>query len=124
MSDFRRYVSEGIDALPLRILDRLSNVAVVIEDRPTSEQKKGLGLGKDHSLLGLYEGIPQTERGSLYEGFPDKITIFKKAIESQANSESEIRELVKNTVWHEVAHHFGMEEDEVRTREEENESES
>ncbi|MGM0482526.1 MAG: metallopeptidase family protein [Patescibacteria group bacterium] len=118
MEKFEKCVSEGIDALPLPIIKKLSNVALVVEEEPTARQREYLDLKGKDPLLGLYEGIPQTERGSMYEELPDKITIFKRAILSQAKNEREIRDLVRTTVWHEVAHHFGMEEDEVRSREE------
>lgn len=116
--DFERYVAEGLDSLPSEILERLSNVAVTVEDEPSREQMKQLGMSKGDTLLGLYEGIPQTERGSMYEGIPDRITIFRKSIENQSDSEDDIRELVRITVWHEVAHHFGMDEEDIKSREE------
>jgi len=65
----------------------------------------------------LYEGVPQTKRGYYGQVLPDKITIFQKPIEKYASSESKIREMVKNTVWHEIAHHFGMDEKRVREAE-------
>lgn len=114
---FDDYVVEGIDALPSSILDKLSNVAIVVEDRPTSEQRRKLKMRKNEYLLGLYEGIPQTERGSMYQDLPDKITIFKEAMIKEAKNEDDLRNIVKTTVWHEVAHHFGMKEEDVRREE-------
>ncbi len=114
---FAKYVSEAIDDLPGNIIERLSNVAIVIEDEPSPEQRKKLNLRKGEALLGLYEGIPQTERGSSYQGLPDKITIFKNSIELSAETKEDIKRIVRTTVWHEVAHHFGMEEDEVKIEE-------
>jgi predicted Zn-dependent protease with MMP-like domain len=71
------------------------------------------------TLFGLYEGVPQTKRGNPYALIlPDKITIFRLPIEhSTAADPAAIKEIVKNTVWHEVAHHFGMDEQQVRTAE-------
>jgi predicted Zn-dependent protease with MMP-like domain len=111
--EFEKLVAEGIDRLPPRILAKLKNVAIVIEDEPTSEQHKAHTLESEATLFGLYEGVPQTERGIEFVLMPDKISIFKKpTLEAYQDSE-DIRECVANTVWHEVAHYFGMDEDEV-----------
>ena len=114
---FEQFVSEGIDALPDTVLSKLSNVAIVVEDEPTDRHREETRLADNETLFGLYEGVPQTERGSAYSALPDKITIFKHPIERRARTEDEIRSIVTTTVWHEVAHHFGMEEDEVRMEE-------
>ena len=115
---FERLVAEGIQAIPKKFLDKLSNVAVVVEDEPTEAQLKHNHVRRGWTLFGLYEGVPQTARGSSYGWvLPDKITIFQKPIEEAAHNSEEIKEIVKDTVWHEIAHHFGMNEGEVRERE-------
>lgn len=114
---FESIVLEGIKAIPEKFLEKLSNVAIVIEDNPTAEQKKKLKIGNGWTLFGLYEGVPQSGRGVDYNSLPDKITIFQKPIEEEADSEEEMKEIVKNTVWHEIAHHFGMDEARVRQAE-------
>jgi predicted Zn-dependent protease with MMP-like domain len=114
---FEEIVKEGIKAIPERFLEKLDNVDIVIEDEPTLYQLKKLGARKNSLIFGLYEGIPQTKRGNYGQVLPDKITIFKKPIEKIARSEKEIQEIVKNTVWHEIAHHFGMDEKRVREAE-------
>ena len=115
---FEQLVDEGIAAIPEKFLRLLNNVAVVVEEEPTPEQKKKLHIHDGITLFGLYEGIPQTVRGSGYSGvLPDKITIFLKPIVEEAQSEEEIREAVRNTVWHEIAHHFGFDEKRVRALE-------
>lgn len=97
---------------------KLNNVAIVIEDKPGPIQKKKLNIRRDWTLFGLYEGVPQTERGVNYSAtLPDKITIFQKPIEEEAGDEEDIKKIVKNTVWHEIAHHFGMSEARVRQTE-------
>lgn len=112
---FEKIVAKGIEAIPEEFLKKLSNVVIVFEDEPTSEQRKKLKMRSGFFLLGLYEGVPQAGRGAGYTAvLPDKITIFKNAIESLARDEDEMREMVKNTVWHEIAHHFGMGEERVR----------
>lgn len=112
---FEKLVQEGIELIPPKFLAKLENVAVVVEDEPTEEQKKKLRLGEKFALFGLYEGVPQTKRGPHYGmTLPDKITIFQKPIKQFAKSAEEIREIVKNTVWHEIAHHFGSSEERIK----------
>lgn len=111
--EFEKLVAEGIDRLPLHILAKLKNVAIVIEDEPTEEERKEHALESEDTLFGLYEGVPQTERGVEFVMMPDKISIFKKPILETYQRPEDIKECVANTVWHEVAHYFGMDEDEV-----------
>jgi len=111
---FEELVNEGIRAIPKRFLEKLDNVDIVIEDEPTSEQLRKLKMRKGSIIFGLYEGVPQTKRGNYGQVLPDKITIFQNPIERISRSENEIKEIVKNTVWHEIAHHFGLDEKRVR----------
>ena len=111
---FEELVRQGIEAIPKRFLEKLDNLDIVIENEPSEEQRKKLKLGEGSKLFGLYEGIPQTKRGFYSGVLPDKITIFQKPIEEVALNEEHIKEIVKNTVWHEIAHHFGMNEERVR----------
>ena len=111
---FEKLVKEGIKAIPKKFLEKLDNVDIVIEDQPNHEQRKKLKLKNDSVIFGLYEGLPQTKRWHYGQVLPDKITIFQKEIEKVAQSEKEIREIVKNTVWHEIGHHFGLEEKRIR----------
>jgi predicted Zn-dependent protease with MMP-like domain len=106
---FEKLVKIAINAIPKKFLEKLDNVDIVIEDKPISSKfQPGM------VIFGLYEGIPQTKRRSYGQVLPDKITIFQKPIEMAAHSEEKIKEIVKNTVWHEIAHHFGMNEKKVR----------
>lgn len=115
--EFEKLVREGIQAIPKRFLEKLDNVDIVIEDNPSPDQIRKLRIRKDSVIFGLYEGIPQTKRGHYGQVLPDKITIFKEPIEKFASSKEEIKEIVKNTVWHEIAHHFGLDEKRVRQAE-------
>jgi len=116
--EFEKIVEKGIEAIPEKFLRKLNNVAIVVVAEPTLAQKKKLNIHPDWTLFGLYEGIPQTHRGINYSAvLPDKITVFQKPIEKAARDEKDIKEMVKNTVWHEIAHHFGMSEDQVRRAE-------
>jgi predicted Zn-dependent protease with MMP-like domain len=115
---FEKIVEKGIKAIPEKFLQKLDNVAIVVEDEPTSVQKKELGIRSDWVLFGLYEGVPQERRGVSYNAvLPDKITIFQKPIKEEAADEQDVEEIVKNTVWHEIAHHFGMDEARVQRAE-------
>jgi len=111
---FEKLVREGIKAIPKKFLEKLENVDIIIENSPTIEQKRKLKLRKNSVIFGLYEGIPQTKRWHYGQVLPDKITIFKESIEQMARSEGKIKEIVKNTVWHEIAHHFGLDEKRIR----------
>ena len=114
--EFEKLVGEGIDSIGEKFLSRLKNVEIVIEDDPTPAQVEKLKL-HNAVLFGLYEGIPLTKRQGYGQVLPDKITIFKNSIERVYSRPEDIREAVKNTVWHEIAHHFGMDEEQVRAAE-------
>jgi len=114
---FEELVNEAIKTIPKKFLDRLSNVDICVENEPSSFQLQKLRMRKGSLLFGLYEGFPQTKRGNYAQVLPDKITIFKKSIEQATKSKEKIKEIVKNTVWHEIAHHFGLNEEEVRRAE-------
>ncbi len=117
MEKFKELVNKGIDDIPQKFLDKLNNVGIVVEDDPTPEQLKRLKIRKNYLLFGLYEGIPRTKRWGYGQVLPDKITIFKNPIEKSTQSEKETIKTIKETVWHEIAHHFGMDEKEVRRAE-------
>ena len=120
MSDdeFAALVEAGVAALRPDIRAKLDAVAIVIEDEPTAEQLADLGLAADDRIFGLYEGVPLTERGLLDEVIlPDKITIFKNAILATYTKPEDVQACVANTVWHEVAHYFGMDEEMVTEEE-------
>ena len=89
----------------------LNNVDLVVEDWPVREQLAGHVIDEGDYLLGLYEGVPLTERADYGMVLPDKITLFQKAIESICSSDEEVVTEVRNTVVHEVAHHFGIDDD-------------
>ena len=118
---FEQLVSEGIDTIPEKFIKRLDNVAIVIADEPTREQLKKNHIEKGSTLLGLYEGIPLTHRGEFYgngEVLPDKITIFKNSLLAMAgHDEQALKEAVRDTVWHEIAHYFGYSDEGIEMRE-------
>lgn len=115
---FEKLVNEGIESIPDEFLQKLENVAITIEGDPNEYQREKLRLKPWHSLYGLYEGIAQNRRGSNYTSvLPDKITIFKNPILRNARNQEDVKARVRDTVWHEIAHHFGMSEREARASE-------
>ena len=116
---FESIVIKAIEALPEEFREKLENVDVVVEDWPSVEQLRRLKIRNRSQLLGLYEGIPHIQRGRGYGMvLPDKITIFKRPIEMRCRSDKEIETEIGNVVRHEIAHHFGTDENTLREIEE------
>lgn len=112
---FEALVGRAIDDLPLEFRSKLENVQVLVEDWATPHQLGRAKLSQRSQLLGLYEGVPQTRRGRGYGlVLPDKISIFQKPIEKQCRSEEEIEAKIGEVVRHEIAHHFGTDEETLR----------
>ncbi len=106
---FEEMVVRAIDELSEQFLDELHNLDVVVEDRATAEQLANSGLRDSYDLLGLYEGVPRTERGRGYGMvMPDKITVFQRPIEARCRSEVDVWREVASVIRHEIAHHFGI----------------
>jgi predicted Zn-dependent protease with MMP-like domain len=105
---FEELVADALDGLPEWVQQRLENVEILVEERPPS--------GRSNSgLLGLYEGVPLTRRGSGYFGvLPDRITLFRSNLERISRDEEDLRRRVQHTVVHEVAHFFGISDDRLR----------
>ncbi len=107
---FEELVAAAIESLPEDFKEKLDNVAVTVEDLPSPYEARRSGRGRGR-LLGLYQGQPLTRRDSRYGmAFPDKITIYQLNVESICRNEAEIREEVRRTVLHEIAHHFGIDD--------------
>jgi predicted Zn-dependent protease with MMP-like domain len=107
--EFDQLITRAMDELPQKYIEGLENVAIVQADEPTEEQKIKMKLGSHHLLLGLYEGIPLTQRGNSYSFvLPDKITLFKHSILAVTHNETELFEQIKRTLWHEIAHYYGL----------------
>jgi len=108
---FEELVSDALDSIPPELGDQMENVAVVVEDWPRPDQLSG----RDGTLLGLYEGIALTRRSPIgYAGvMPDRITIFRGPLCALAHDEADLARHVRVTVVHEVAHHFGIDDEEL-----------
>lgn len=101
---FEQMVAMALDSLPDEFADRMKNVAVLVEHDPGP-----------HGLLGLYQGIPLTSRGTGYAGvLPDRITIYQQAICAICDTEAQVVEQVRRTVIHEVGHYFGISDERLR----------
>ena len=108
---FERLVAQAMDGIPDELLRYLDNVDVAVEDWPSPDQLGGHTVDDEDYLLGLYEGIPLTEREDYGMVLPDKITLFQDSIEAICSSDEEVMEEVRQTVVHEVAHHFGIDDE-------------
>lgn len=100
--DFERLVSEALDSVPERLMAMLDNVVVLVEAEAPAD---------DPHLLGLYEGVPLTERGHDYVALPDTITLFRLPILRACVTDADIVREVRTTVVHEIAHHFGIDDE-------------
>jgi len=111
--EFEQIVSEALERLPEEFLEKLDNVDVVVEDRPTQEQLKELRIQPGSLLFGLYQGTPQTKRtaGTL---LPDKITVFSGPILAVSRTKEQVIKTIVSVVKHEIGHHFGLDEVSIR----------
>jgi predicted Zn-dependent protease with MMP-like domain len=118
MESFDRLVAEAWARIPPRFRRRMQNIAILVEDEPSPGQLARGRVPRGGTLLGLYEGRPLTQR-SVFESFamPDRITIFEGPHQRLARNPEDLARLVEDTVWHEVAHYFGMNERQVRAAE-------
>ncbi|MEZ5362848.1 MAG: metallopeptidase family protein [Bryobacterales bacterium] len=115
---FQMLVDEAWERIPEQFREKFSNVAVFVEDEPRREHFQAAGTPPGHTLLGLYQGVPLDKRGWGYSmAMPDQVTLFQGPIERAARSAREVPRIVYETLWHELGHHLGMDEDEVRAAE-------
>lgn len=112
---FDRLVAEALDDLPQEFQERLNNVDVVIDDWADPATLKRAGLRHPMQLLGFYHGVPQTKRSHRYGlVLPDKITIYRRPIEMRSRTREETQAIIRRVVRHEIAHHFGIDDDRLR----------
>ena len=106
--EFDKLISQAMDKLSPKYLERLKNVAIIYADEPSPQQRQRLKLQPHQSLYGLYEGVPLPKRGGQVPILPDKITIFKAPLLGASQNIEQLQENIKHTLWHEVAHYFGL----------------
>ena len=114
-NEIRREVARVLDKLPRQFRKQLHNVEIVVEERPGEELFLDAGLDPEHdTLYGLYQGIPLPDRSSLYPPIlPDKITIFAEPLLQDFPDPDVLREQIRITLLHEIAHYFGFDDDEI-----------
>ena len=108
---FQNLVLQALSDLPEYVRHSLQNVDVVVDDVASMNQIVGTGIENAMDLLGLYEGIPLTERYGYDMVLPDKVTLFQKPIESICDTQEQMAEEISKTLIHEIAHHFGLDDD-------------
>ncbi len=106
--EFDEIISVALDTLPEKYTSRLKNVAIIYEDEPSQRQRQELQLHCNQTLFGLYEGVPLPKRGGMQPMLPDKITIFKVPLAVTSKDLGELKAKVRHTLWHEMAHYFGL----------------
>lgn len=111
--DFQKLINEALESLPGQHAPNIKNVAILYEDEPTPEQREKLALRDDQTLLGLYEGVPLSRRQGMTTTLPDKITLFKQPLIDHAGSQEALLEEIRHTLWHEIAHYYGLDHDKI-----------
>lgn len=111
--EFEALVKEALEGLPEEFAELLDNVAVMVEEEPDPEDLEAMGMDPDEELFGLYQGVPLSQRDSFYTALPDRVVIYRGPILRYCRSRREVIREVRDTVIHELGHHFGMEEDDM-----------
>jgi len=110
---FEAMVDAAVAAIAPKYKDRLQNVAFLIQADPDEEQRQRLRLRADQTLFGLYEGVPLPQRNGATKLLPDKITLFMNPLLAASASSAQLQENVRHTIWHEVAHYFGLDHERI-----------
>jgi predicted Zn-dependent protease with MMP-like domain len=112
--EFSKLIGECMDELPEQYVLGMKNVLVTYEDEPSEEQRRKQQLQAYQTLFGLYEGVPLTKRSAGYQFvLPDRITIFKNPMLSASEDAVQLKAKVKHTLWHEIAHYYGLDHDRI-----------
>ncbi len=120
-TQFEQIIGEALDDLPKKYTNSLDNVVITYENEPNAQQRHALKLRCTETLFGLYQGVPQTNRGSGYNlVLPDKITMFKMPLLAASRDSEDFKKNVKHTLWHEIAHHFGLDHKRIHELEDKN----
>jgi predicted Zn-dependent protease with MMP-like domain len=112
--EFQRLTDEALGELPGEHVKNIKNIAILYELDPTLEQRYKAKLRPDQTLLGLYEGVPLSQRQGNTRLLPDKITLFKNPLSYHAGTPDQLKEAIKHTLWHEIAHYYGLDHDRIR----------
>ena len=115
--EFQRLINQALEELPGEHVRNIKNVAILYEEVPTQQQRQVVHLQDNQTLLGLYEGTPLSRRQGMTRVLPDKITLFKRPLEYRATSLMDLKEQIKHTLWHEIAHYYGLDHDQIHNLE-------
>jgi predicted Zn-dependent protease with MMP-like domain len=110
---FQELIDRAFDSLPKTHRDRVQNVAIIFADAPDAEQREIAKLRHDQTLLGLYQGVPLSQRQGSTPLYPDRITLFKYPLLMRAQSEAELYDEIRHTLWHEIAHYYGLDHTDI-----------
>jgi predicted Zn-dependent protease with MMP-like domain len=108
---FHDSVERALASVPPPFSRALDEVAIVVEDRPSAEQRRSAGLRPGQDLYGLFEGVPRTEWAADWAPFPNKISLFRIALEEDFADEAALEKQIRVTVLHELAHYLGIDDD-------------
>ena len=114
---FEDLINQSVGSVPKSHLKYLENVAILKQDLPSIEQREKNTLRDDQTLLGLYEGVPLSYRQGGTKILPDKITLFKIPLEAISSNEEELKNNIRHTIWHEIAHYFGLNHEQIKALE-------
>lgn len=114
---FQQLIDDALGKLKGEHAKNIQNVAILYEEEPTPEQRMHSKIAPWQTLLGLYEGVPLTGRQGMERLYPDKITLFKGPLTRKAASLNELKEEIKHTLWHEIAHYYGLNHDQIHDKE-------
>jgi predicted Zn-dependent protease with MMP-like domain len=106
--EFQELVNAALESLPGEHVKNIKNVAILYEDEPSAAQREQFKLNSHQTLLGLYEGVPLSQRQGRSSQLPDKITLFKLPLLRSVQTIAELQEQIRHTLWHEIAHYYGL----------------
>lgn len=107
-AQFEELINKALESLPGEHAKNIKNVAILMQDEPSPEQREQLNLRADQTLFGLYEGVPLAQRQGHTTQLPDRITLFKGPLERSVDFDGELFEQIRHTLWHEIGHYYGL----------------
>jgi predicted Zn-dependent protease with MMP-like domain len=115
--EFQRLINQALEELPGEHVKNIKNIAILYQDEPSPEQRLELQLRHDQTLLGLYEGVPLPQRQGNTRILPDKITLFKRPLQYKSSTVLDLKDQIKHTLWHEIAHYYGLNHNQIQSLE-------
>lgn len=114
---FQQLIDEALGSLPGEHIQNIKNLAILYQGDPTEEQRMQNNLNSHQTLLGLYEGVPLSQRQGMTMIYPDRITLFKNPLLSASKNLYDLKENIKHTLWHEIAHYYGLDHSDIAEKE-------